>query len=97
MASPRKSVEMLAISCWAARLSRSTTSASRSRLPSIRLAISGAAAGANRLMKTVTAIGKISTAARETGRGAYSMRTRRSLEVVSRRISGGWMIGTRLM
>ena len=36
-------------------------------------------------------------AARGTGRGAYSMRMRRSARVVSSRMIGGWMIGTRLM
>ena len=97
MARPRNRVAMLMISFCAALLRRSTTPDSRSRLPSMRVAISGAASGAIKLTTTVTTMGNSTTARCETGLGAYSMRIRRSLRVVSRRMIGGWMIGMRLM
>ena len=45
----------------------------------------------------VTTIGKAITALWGTGLGAYSILMRRSAFVVNIRISGGWIIGTRLM
>ena len=74
-----------------------TTPDSFRRLPNISVATSGAEAGTSIPTTIVTTIGNAMTALRGTGLGAYSIRMPRSLLVVNIRISGGWMIGTRLM
>ena len=94
---PRKIVDRLASSFDAVLASWATTPDSFSRLPNISVATSGAEDGTRMPMPIVTTMGKAMTAPRETGRGAYSIRMRRSDRVVNRRIRGGWMMGTRLM
>jgi len=90
-------VAMLISSFCAILLSRSTTKASRSKFPSIKAAISGAASGATNATSSVTIIGKTTSVRRETGLGAYSMRMSRSLRVVISFMIGGWIIGMRLI
>ena len=94
---PRKIVDRLASSFDAVLASWATTPDSLRRLPNISVATRGAEGGTRKPTMMVTAMGKAMTAPRGTGRGAYSMRMRRSDRVVNQRISGGWMIGTRLM
>ena len=89
-------VTILMISFWAARLSRSTTPASRSRLPNISMPISGAAEGRNRIQRISTVNGNRIRSSRLTGRSC-DITTRRSFSVVRARMIGGWMIGTRAM
>ena len=87
----------MAISLDEAPTSRSTTPDSRSRLPSISMPMSGEALGTSRPVSSVTAMGKRTRVSLETGREVYSMRISRSWRVVSKRMMGGWMMGTRLM
>ena len=94
---PRKIVDRLASSLDAVLASWATTPDSFRRFPNISVATSGAEGGTRMPTRIVTTMGKAMTAPRGTGRGAYSMRMRRSAFVVKSRISGGWMIGTRLM
>ena len=94
IARPRSKVVTLAISLRAAPARRSTTPDSRSKFPSMSVAINGEACGESSETTSVTAIGKITRAVFETSRCVYGMRTLRSLSVVIKRMTGGWMIGT---
>ena len=97
MVRARNRVERFASSLDADFESCGTTPDSFSRLPNINVATSGADCGTRMPTTRVTTIGKAITAVRPTGRGAYSMRIRRSARVVMSRMIGGWMIGTRLI
>ena len=80
----------------AVSVSRSTTFDSRKRLPSMNIAISGAEAGTRSTMPIAAATGKTSFSRAVTLR-AFLIRIRRSPSVVSSRMIGGWMMGTRAM
>ena len=77
-------------------LRRSTTPHSFIRLPSIRQPISGAALGSSSAMMTVMTIGKRIRSSFDTGR-SVCMRIFRSFSLVSIRMMGGWITGTRAM
>ena len=93
---PRRMVTMFMRAFCAVSVSRSTTFDSRNRLPSMNIAISGAEAGTSSTMPMAAAIGKTSFSRAVTLR-AFLMRIFRSASVVSRRMIGGWMMGTSAM
>ena len=91
---PRKMTTMFIRAFCAVSDRRSTTPHSRNRLPSIRQPTREVADGTSSATKAVTAIGKMIFSFLETVR-RESMRMRRSFLVVSARMMGGWMTGTR--
>jgi hypothetical protein len=93
---PRKMVRMLMTSFWADLTRRSVTAHSRRKLPSMSMATRGEASGTRSTQTTSTPVAKRSFSRRETLR-RDGMRMRRSRSVVSRRMMGGWMRGTRAM
>jgi len=95
-ASPRKIVTALMMSFWAERLSLSTTPHSRSRLPNVSMPISGTAVGRKIAVIASTVSGNRMRSSLPTGRSCC-ITTPRSFCVVSRRMIGGWMIGTSAM
>ena len=95
-ASPSRIVTMFMSSFCAARLSRSTTPHSRSRLPKVSMPISGAAVGRKATTTASTISGNRMRSRRDTGRSCC-IAIRRSRSVVSARMIGGWMIGTSAM
>ena len=78
-------------------VSRSTTPDSRMRLPSMSEPTSGVANGTSVPTSSVTPIGKRIRVRRVTVRPPYGIRIRRSAGVVSARMIGGMMTGTRAM
>ena len=86
---PRKMVTTLAISLLAEFVRRSTTPASRMRLPNINMPISGVARGTKMPVASVTRMGKRIRAVFDTGFAAYSILMRRSSLVVNSRMTGG--------
>ena len=76
--------------------SRSTTPASRRRLPNISMPTSGDAGGSSRITSSRTVNGKRMRSVADTGRSS-SMATARSSSVVRARMIGGWMMGTSAM
>ena len=93
---PRQMTTMLLSSFCAALLRRSTTPLSFIRLPSIRQPIRVAAEGRMSDTMMATTMGKIIFSLLLTVRSCF-MRILRSFSVVSRRMMGGWMTGTRAM
>ena len=75
---------------------RSMTPVSRARLPNISAPMSGVADGNNTAQVVSTVMGKRIFSSLETGRSC-TIFILRSSSVVSRRMIGGWMIGTRAM
>ena len=82
-------LDAVSVSCF-------TTPDSRNRLPSIRAPTRGAVVGRIRQTTMVTMMGNRIFSSLDTGRSC-SILIFRSFSVVSRRIIGGWMIGTRAM
>ena len=76
---------------------RGTTPDTRIKLPSISIAINGDAEGTITLMMIVVRTGKMINVRRDGGSDGYSILIRLSCLVVSRRINGGWIIGTSAM
>ena len=74
-----------------------STPHSRSRLPNIRNPTRETDIGATRPATKVTTMGKMIFAFLETLTALYSIWMQRSFFVVSRRMTTGWMIGTRAM
>jgi hypothetical protein len=99
---PRKMVTMSMSDVPAVFFRRSVTpdsrsrSDSRSRLPNISMPMRGAQEGTAREAPRPVMMGKRITAVRETCL-AWGMSMARSLRVVSIRMMGGWMMGTRDM
>jgi hypothetical protein len=75
---------------------RSTTPVSLNRLPSISMVISGATGGKNRLTMIAMTTGKAIFSSLVTLRDC-AMGIWRSALVVSKRITGGWIIGISAM
>ena len=91
---PRKMTTMFINSFCTVLLRRSTTPHSFMRLPSIRQPINGAALGRSNEMITAMTSGKRMRSSLETGRSVCIL-ILRSFSVVSARMMGGWMTGTR--
>ena len=93
---PRKMVTTFRRAFCAVSVRRSTTFDSRKRLPSMNMTMSGAEAGTSSTTPIAAASGNTSFS-RAVTRRAFRMRIARSRSVVSRRMIGGWMIGTSAM
>jgi hypothetical protein len=96
-ARPSRIVTTFASSFCAAFESRSRPVASRSRLPNIKVPMSGVALGAMSPVMTIVTIGNRIFVLFETFRARAGIFTWRSASVVSARMIGGWMIGTSAM
>ena len=95
--SPRRSVTIFVISFSEVLFSRSTTPDSFIRFPSMTIPISGVPRGATNEAATVTTMGKRILVVLETGCFTTPITIFRSFSVVSKRMIGGWMSGTRDM
>ena len=94
MEMPRKIVMRFASTFCAVSDSEFNTPHSRIRLPNIRKPTSATAFGAKMPVMIVMTMGKRMRVVLEICFGSYGMRMSRSFFVVSRRMTGGWTMGT---